>query len=142
MAKTPQKILEKNRRYRERNRERLREKYKQYYNENREKCLAAAKTYAASHPEKRSSGTRKRWTAMRHALFAKLGEQCIRCGFDDWRALQIDHVNGGGTQERKKFTNRYAYYAAMLEAENGKLQVLCANCHQIKLYESWGHVES
>ena len=34
-------------------------------------------------------------------VLSKLGGKCCRCGFDDPRALQIDHVNGDGYKERE-----------------------------------------
>jgi hypothetical protein len=63
-----------------------------------------------------------------------LGGKCVRCGIDDWRVLQIDHINGGGTQERRQVTSFTRYYKDMLRSPE-KYQVLCANCHQIKRYE-------
>jgi hypothetical protein len=63
-----------------------------------------------------------------------LGGKCVRCGFDDRRALQIDHVNGGGTAERKLL-----YPNALLRkviANPSKYQILCANCNWIKRSEN------
>ena len=34
--------------------------------------------------------------AIKEEIFDKLGHSCSRCGFEDKRALCIDHVNGGG----------------------------------------------
>lgn len=65
----------------------------------------------------------------------------MRCGFDDVRALQIDHVNGGGTKELKGGGAKLgAYYwnvviKSVLNNEN-KYQLLCANCNWIKRVEN------
>ena len=82
---------------------------------------------------------------LRHHLklkaFAVLGGVC-RCGFSDWRALQLDHIHGGGTKERlglKKFDLALVYYRFIIknpEDAKKKFQLLCANCNWIKRYEA------
>jgi len=76
---------------------------------------------------------------IRDVILEKLGNKCVRCGFDDWRALQIDHVHGGGVQERRKFKNYYRYLKYVnslpLKVLLEKYQCLCANCNQIKKYD-------
>jgi formate-dependent nitrite reductase cytochrome c552 subunit len=74
----------------------------------------------------------------RKTLLKLLGGKCVRCGFDDWRALQIDHIDGGGRKHRRKFNNILGYYNDIeksIISEEGKYQLLCANCNQIKKYE-------
>lgn len=66
-----------------------------------------------------------------------LGGQCCRCGFDDHRALQIDHVNGGGDEERRTIGPR-GIVARVLRGE-GDYQLLCANCNWIKRWELSEH---
>jgi len=70
---------------------------------------------------------------MQRAAVAKLGGKCCKCGFDDARALQIDHINGGGTREQKRIGGR-AIYQRVLDGYEG-YQVLCANCNWIKRTE-------
>ena len=65
--------------------------------------------------------------------------ECVTCGFSDQRALQIDHINGGGLKDLKKHGNQNQYLNSILalpkkEAED-KYQVLCANCNWIKRVE-------
>jgi hypothetical protein len=75
--------------------------------------------------------------------FEKLGGCCVRCGYDiDQRALQIDHVHGGGTQERRRLKSTAALYRKVLADTEGNYQLLCANCNQIKKHEQqeWGRV--
>lgn len=82
---------------------------------------------------------RKNKKELRKKIIQKFGGVCVICGFSDWRALQVDHVNGGGTREIKlKFNkNRSKYYKYLfIEANNNKnYQLLCANCNWIKKYE-------
>ena len=62
-----------------------------------------------------------------------LGGKCVECGFDDWRALQIDHTKGGGTQDTK--TNPIKpQHDIMAGRDIDEYQLLCANCNAIKRY--------
>lgn len=72
--------------------------------------------------------------ARRKKVLDVMGGKCVRCGFDDWRALQIDHVNGGGSAEFKSNGSRAAYKKAA--AGDPDYQLLCANCNWIKRYEN------
>lgn len=54
---------------------------------------------------------------------------------NDFRCLQIDHINGGGTKMRKISSNYDEYYRHILkEIESGSkdYQCLCANCNWLK----------
>mgnify|MGYP001601059596 CR=1 FL=1 len=74
---------------------------------------------------------RRRW---RDALYALFGNKCVRCEFSDSRALQIDHIAGGGSMDR---TNGSYYRMLVLsEKARSKVQLLCANCNWIKKVEN------
>lgn len=77
---------------------------------------------------------------MREEAIKLLGGKCVRCGFSDIRALQIDHVNGGGRKELREFGQWNTYskvYALAVEGKAfGIYQVLCANCNWIKRHEN------
>jgi hypothetical protein len=60
-----------------------------------------------------------------------LGGVCLGCGFTDRRALQIDHIDGGGAADRKSFKSATDYYRYIADTKTG-YQVLCANCNTIK----------
>ncbi len=83
---------------------------------------------------------REYWLAFRNEILEKLGGKCAICGFSDRRALQIDHINGGGTREMiEKSRSSYAHYKnviASIAAGENKYQLLCANCNWIKRYEN------
>jgi hypothetical protein len=70
----------------------------------------------------------------RLAAIEFLGGKCARCGFGDLRALQIDHVNGGGNIERKSIGLKKTYERAVTGASG--YQLLCANCNMIKRIEN------
>lgn len=69
---------------------------------------------------------------IRNAVFDKLGGKCSRCGFEDRRALQIDHINGGGKKEIKR---GWQWVKKALDENNQDYQILCANCNWIKRHE-------
>ena len=72
---------------------------------------------------------------MRLDALVKLGGKCCSCGYDDLRALHIDHVNGDGKSERsirKTVYNRIANGKTDLS----RYQLLCANCNWIKRLEN------
>lgn len=77
-----------------------------------------------------------RWRA---AVLERIGDsKCARCGFDDPRALQIDHVNGGGTKRERRWDCTYWRRLALAPDEEivGVYQILCANCNFIKMVEN------
>ena len=83
---------------------------------------------------------RKKRRLNRTRLIQMYGGCCVHCGFSDIRALHIDHVNGGGTKERRAFSDLRAYYDHLLTSEEvGKYQVLCANCNAIKRIKNSEH---
>lgn len=84
---------------------------------------------------------RARVKERRNLVLQLLGDKCIRCGFTDKRALQIDHINGGGGAEFKNASsnNKRFYYKKVIESitkQEGKYQLLCANCNWIKRSEN------
>lgn len=71
-------------------------------------------------------------------MFSLLGEKCVRCGFSDKRALQFDHINGGGSKEDESGLTgqkQLNYYVKNPEIAKKTLQVLCSNCNWIKRHE-------
>ena len=76
---------------------------------------------------------------IRKQIIDKHGGKCARCGFGDDRALQIDHVNGGGGKDRSSFASQWSYLRHVLADESGKFQILCANCNAIKRIEKKEH---
>lgn len=76
------------------------------------------------------------------AALKHLGDVCVRCGFSDPRALQIDHVNGGGRQDAAR-RSANTYYRAVIKTVPGETyQLLCANCNWIKRHENQEWVAS
>jgi hypothetical protein len=76
---------------------------------------------------------------MRRKAIERLGNKCIKCGFDNYLALNIDHINGDGNRER--LNGQFSYYKKLLTISDEELhsnyQCLCSNCNQIKKYEEF-----
>jgi len=73
----------------------------------------------------------------RLAVIEYLGGKCAKCGLEDWRVLQINHINGGGNRDVK--SKRGRNYALQQEIVTGKREgefnLLCANCNILYEYE-------
>jgi len=81
--------------------------------------------------------SRSYYRESRDKVIEALGGVCVACGHPDRRALQIDHVEGGGGNELRRLTYN-AYHTkvlASIEAGERRYQLLCANCNWIKRAE-------
>lgn len=56
-------------------------------------------------------------------------------GMKDPRALQIDHIEGNGREDRLLVGQADNFLRAVLKAPPGKYQLLCANCNSIRRVE-------
>lgn len=75
----------------------------------------------------------------RDAIYLLLGSTCKRCGFSDKRALQIDHIKGGGLKDRKRLGGGWSKFYKDVVLNPSKYQILCANCNWIKRSEEKEH---
>lgn len=118
-----EKLNQYNQTWRDRNRDKWNTYLRKYYSETRLKRREVAK---------------KSFDKIRINLFMILGDVCNNCGFSDKRALQFDHINGGGNKEAKEFkgnSQMLRFYSKKPELAKEKLQVLCANCNWIKKHD-------
>lgn len=76
--------------------------------------------------------------ARKMEIIHSLGGKCSACGFDDIRAIDIDHIDR--SKKVKKFktgwnwSRRFSDWAANV----GNLRLLCANCHRLHTWEQRG----
>ena len=75
---------------------------------------------------------RQRW--LRKEILKAFGGRCAKCGFADSRALQLDHIGGGGRRMRISKGQHGVYRYALKYRD--KFQLLCANCNSIKKFEN------
>jgi len=116
-----------------------------YYQRNREKCLLKSANYRKNNrlkvnKEQRDRNAKVKYTTLSH--YSNGIPKCAHCGFEDTRALCIDHINNDGNQERKRllgrnFGVRGTFICNYLYRNNFPVgyQVLCANCNLIKHIE-------
>lgn len=103
-------------------------------------CNHRKRIAASSGATTRQSAYTLRYAAKsRVAAFTKLGGTC-QCGERDAAVLCIDHVDGGGTRDRKRVGGSVAMYLDVLKATPGKYQILCHNCNWLKRHANaeWG----
>lgn len=86
----------------------------------------------STYPQRRARNVKYR-AKLRAEALAHMGGRCIRCGADDPRVLQIDHIWGGGRIEKRKIGDS-AIHRKILAGDTEPYQLLCANCHCIKTW--------
>lgn len=101
----------------------------------------AARYHASTPAEKQAHliWLREYIRRIRAAVLAFMGGRCVQCEISDSRILQIDHIRGGGTKERRNnpCLQTTFYLKIMKDPEwSSKYQLLCANCNWIKRYEN------
>lgn len=124
-----------------------------YYQDNKDELRERTYKWRREHPERHRAAKseaykrkriyyieqdKARYSRIRAELFAILGKQCIRCGFADIRALQVDHVEGGGNAEHRHLKSARTMYQFCIDNPDlarKRLQILCANCNWIKKAE-------
>ena len=70
--------------------------------------------------------SKERYRKRKRAIYDLLGNQCVSCGVNDERVLQIDHRYSDGNKERG--LSRAQLYNKV-EKQTKRYQLLCANCN-------------
>ena len=88
----------------------------------------------------RAQNSRRAAQKLRRAVMTHLGGPfCSHCGYNNEKALSIDHINNDGAQERKKMNHVYSIYRGILRLPENEArehyQVLCRNCNWLKQQE-------
>lgn len=136
-------ILKSARRWQEKNKSKLKEyrrlHNKKWYQNNKEKSKENYRKYRLR-PDfkvKARAYVNEYNYKLRERAILLLGGRCVKCGFSDHRALQFDHINGGGNRERNSGIRAGAHlHRRVLKGNHEGLQLLCANCNWIKRYEN------
>lgn len=89
----------------------------------------------AANPELFREQSRESKKKLRESLFKLYGHTCCVCGFNDKRALTLDHKLNNGSAERKELGERGVYYRARDNYLPSEYQILCMNCQFIKRCE-------
>lgn len=131
-AENKESLKAKNQSYYLNNRERIRKQQAIYQVKNRDKIIRLKKDWYQKQGWKSKSEV---YLNAKSAVLSLLGGKCVRCGFADLRALQIDHKNGNGHREAKTI-GHYGIRNKILQGDINDYQLLCANCNWIKRYEN------
>jgi hypothetical protein len=127
--------------WREKNKERIRHKQRIWEQTHREQRREAQRRYYYKNIERSRQMSRERARKQNKKLvmdvlqhYGGTPPKCAVCGLDDPDCLLIDHVNGNGTQDRKKHGGGYGLYRWLRKNNypNG-YQVLCGSCNLKKL---------
>lgn len=97
-----------------------------------------SRRYRQENKDKARATQREQWAKYRQEAIDALGGKCIRCGEEDRRVMQIDHIEGGGASDKRTRGSWQRLRAVPNEVE--RFQLLCANCHARKTYESGDHL--
>jgi len=120
-------------------------KYYQEHKENWKECNKNRKEYMREYrienKEKIRQKDRECHQRLKIEVLTHYGQgrlRCVRCGFDDdFHALSLDHIDGGGEEDRRKFGAgvSFFYYLRRNNYPTG-FQTLCMNCQFIKAWEN------
>lgn len=66
------------------------------------------------------------------------GKACIKCGENDIRVLELDHIDATQKDFSISHAVRIGKNWIQVQEEIKKCQILCANCHKIKTAEEYG----
>lgn len=114
---------------------------KRYAEKHRDRVLASKRKWNKSEKGRKvrdawqRSEVGKAWfraetRRLRGVVLAGYGHKCACCGEPEREFLAIDHVNGGGRQERKKIPPGIQFYSNIIKAGfPDKYRLLCHNCN-------------
>jgi hypothetical protein len=133
--------------YYQENKDQIKASVKEYYLNNKEKVRAYNKIYQKAYAEENADVISEKKQSLRAKLKAEImshysgGTVSCTCGYNDIRALSIDHIEGGGTQHRKEIASGGLYRWLKKNGFPEGYQVLCMNCQFIKRYENNEHAK-
>lgn len=101
-----------------------------YRKNNKQRCSDAKKRYHAKHREKILKRMQDYISGLKNRVFNLYGNKCACCGETNREFFALDHLEGGGTKERKRLGTRGLFIqAAKPEFQKDKYQLLCHNCN-------------
>jgi hypothetical protein len=116
-----------------------RSRYKKWYEANKDRAREMKKKSMLKrrleNPDLHRKQSRDAKARLKAILFDLYGHVCARCGFDDKRALTLDHKLNNGNKERKELGERGVYVKARDNYLPNEYQTLCMNCQFIKRHE-------
>lgn len=129
------KLLADNKKYRKEHPEVGKKAMKKYLETHREILRERTREYRKENPGRDAGYNVGKRKSLRQQVLDLLGHRCARCGFSDERALQIDHIDGGGRKEVEQIGHDNMCKKIIQNGGAG-YQILCANCNWIKRSEN------
>lgn len=126
--------------WRNKNAELVKERQRQWRLDNPDRARASAAKWRSENPERYREITRrsmrKRAATLRQQALDRYGRGCACCGESIEVFLCLDHIDGGGNEERRQHTNGTAgwVFYRWLESQGWPdgYQTLCHNCNIAK----------
>ena len=114
-------------------------KEKQYRKDNPELWRQIARRSYQKHREEYCLASNKRKNKIRIEVLTYYGDgkcACVYCGFNDVRALSLDHIAGGGKKHSREIGRTNLAQWLMTRSYPEGYQTLCMNCQFIKKVEN------
>jgi len=130
--------------YRKRNKEHIRVVTREYYQKHRKSIIEWNNKYYQEHKIEKKEDKKiymknynKRLRIKAMNIISNNNLNCVRCGCDDIRLLEINHKNGGGHKESEKGIKSTQYYLSICKGirKTDDLELLCRVCN------SWHYLE-
>ena len=121
----------------EKNKERVKKQSHEYYLSHREETLQRTTRYHHEHTEWRKKYYQGYYGEIRLEVLARIDPamKCARCGCDDTRFLEINHIKGGGNKEHKKLGKKVTRNMILLIHHKKRsvedLNLLCRICNAL-----------
>lgn len=132
------------RRRRKEHPERYREYGRRYYHRHkhsrrwRNHRREYARRYYHLHPEYHQSYAREWHQKLKAAAIKHYGNACACCGESTYEFLCIDHINGGGNEQRRRLGCSRNFYSWLKKNGYPKgFRTLCHNCNQSLGYNGY-----
>lgn len=113
------------------------------YEKNRTRIRAQQSLYQKSNRAIMNEGARCTRLRRRMRVLENYGLSCACCGEGHIEFLAIDHINGGGSKQKKTLGNLHIYSWIIRNGFPKGFQTLCHNCNSAKgFYGKCPHLEN
>ena len=130
----------------EKNKERVKKQSHENYLKNKEAVIQRTTKYHHEHKEWRQEYYQEYYEEIRLEVLAMIdpARKCARCGCDNTKFLEINHIKGGGNQEHKKrgknVTRNMILLIHLKKRGIEDLNILCKICNALDYLErKYGH---
>ena len=108
-----------------------------HYLKNKDLYKKRTKKWKKTHREKCREYGRKYRKQKREEVIFLLGGKCVYCNCQEYDALEINHINGGGNKEKHYKISREAYYLDIISGRrpHNDLELTCRVCNAVHYLE-------